>query len=90
MPISSTSFLMLSSSASRSASLNWFWKSRAMRFTWPVHFPTLRRTRGKSFGPMTTIATTAMTSNSDQPMSDLANAFGRAGAVRQAGMGGPS
>src|SRR5690242_4458361 len=36
-----------------------------------VHCPTVRITRGKSFGPMTTRATTAITASSDQAKSNI-------------------
>src|SRR5277367_3476508 len=55
------SFLTLSRSASRStsriASMNWPWNSAAMRRILPTAWPTVRMTRGRSFGGITAKAT---------------------------------
>ena len=56
------SFLTLSRSASRStsrmASMNWPWNSAAIRRILPTVWPTVRMTRGRSFGGITAKATT--------------------------------
>ena len=49
--------MTLSSSASRIASMNWPWNSAAMRRIRPSAWPTVRMTRGKSFGGITASAT---------------------------------
>jgi hypothetical protein len=55
------SFLTLSRSAAFSASfiasMNWPWNSEAMRRIFPTYWPTVRSTRGKSFGGITARAT---------------------------------
>src|SRR3984957_19834351 len=55
------SFFTLSRSASRStsrmASINWPWNSDAMRRILPIVWPTVRITRGRSFGGITAKAT---------------------------------
>ncbi len=51
------SFLTLSRSASFIASMNWPWNSAAMRRILPMTWPTVRMTRGRSFGGMTARAT---------------------------------
>ncbi|CDX39926.1 conserved membrane hypothetical protein [Mesorhizobium sp. ORS 3359] len=61
-----------SSSASLSASLNCFWKSPAMARSFAAVRPKVRSMLGKSLGPTTTIMTTAITSSSLQPTSNMA------------------
>ena len=65
--ISSACFLRSANSASRSASWNWPWNSLAMRRTLPIHWPSVRRTVGSSFGPIAISATMPMTTSSPQP-----------------------
>ena len=71
-PRPSTCFLRSAISASRIASWNWLWNSPAMRRILVVQWPIARRTPGSSFGPITMSATTPMTTNSLQPMSNIA------------------
>src|SRR5208282_2408123 len=69
--MSSTCFLRSAISASRIASWNWLWKSAAMLRTRRVHCPSVRKTAGSSFGPITISATTPMSRNSVQEMSNM-------------------
>ena len=71
--ISSTDFFRSAISASRIASWNWPWNSDAMRRILPMYWPTVRSTAGSSFGPMAISATTAMTTSSLQPISNMAS-----------------
>src|SRR5690606_654723 len=74
------------------------WNSRAMARIRATYCPATRITRGKSFGPTNTIASTAMRRSSDQPISNMtvpglrqARPFGRApkaSAVRRLVLGG--
>src|SRR5580692_6813441 len=68
---SSTCFLRSPISASRIASWNWFWKSAAMLRTLRVYWPSVRNTPGSSFGPITISATTPISRNSLQLMSNM-------------------
>src|ERR1700752_4591848 len=68
---SSKLFLMSAISASRMASWNWPWNSAAILRALPIHWPTMRSTPGSSFGPMAISATTAMTTSSLHPMSNM-------------------
>src|SRR5579862_2289674 len=68
---SSTCFLRSAISASRIASWNWFWKSAAMPRTLRVYWPSVRNTPGSSFGPITISATTPISRNSLQLMSNM-------------------
>src|SRR5262249_3739607 len=68
---SSKLFLMSAISASRMASWNWPWNSAAILRALPIHWPTMRSTPGNSFGPMAISATTAMTTSSLHPMSNM-------------------
>src|SRR5262245_59664517 len=68
---SSKLFLMSAISASRKASWNWPWNSAAILRALPIHWPTMRSTPGNSFGPMAISATTAMTTSSLHPMSNM-------------------
>src|SRR5579863_6563413 len=68
---SSKLFLRSAISASRIASWNWPWNSLAILRALPTHCPTMRRTPGNSLGPMAISATTAMTANSLQPISNM-------------------
>src|SRR3984957_15567475 len=70
---SSKLFLRSAISASRMASWNWPWNSAAILRALPIHCPTMRSTPGNSFGPMAISATTAMTTNSLHPMSNIKN-----------------
>src|SRR6266568_3730635 len=45
--------------------------SFATERAFPAHFPAVRNTRGRSFGPITTSATRAITSSSDQEKSNI-------------------
>ena len=67
----SIAFLTSSISVSRIASSNWRWKSEAARRSLPAYLPKVRIKGGRSLGPTTTIATTAITRSSDQPMSNM-------------------
>src|SRR3984893_9817714 len=69
--MSSTCFLRSAISASRIASWNWPWKSAAMLRTRRVHCPSVRRTPGSSFGPITISATTPISRNSVQEISNM-------------------
>src|SRR5262249_15218039 len=69
--MSSTCFLRSAISASRMASWNWLWKSAAMLRMRRVHCPSVRRTAGSSFGPMKISATTPISRNSVQEMSNM-------------------
>src|ERR1700719_2477768 len=69
--ISSTCFFRSAISASRIASWNWFWKSAAMPRTLRVYWPSVRNTPGSSFGPITISATTPISRNSLQLMSNM-------------------
>src|SRR5215831_4581668 len=69
--MSSTCFLRSDNSASRIASWNWLWNSEAMRRSLLVHCPSVRSTVGSSFGPIAISATTAMSSSSLQPISNM-------------------
>src|SRR5436190_12682152 len=53
------------------ASRNWPWNSPASLRALPIHCPTVRRTPGSSFGPIATSATTAMTTSSLHPISNM-------------------
>src|SRR5580704_5773148 len=68
---SSKLFLRSAISASRIASWNWPWNSPAILRALATHCPTMRRTPGNSLGPMAISATTAMTANSLQPISNI-------------------
>src|SRR5947207_3721372 len=68
---SSKLFLRSAISASRIASWNWPWNSPAILRALPIHCPTMRSTPGSSFGPMAISATTAMTTSSLHPMSNM-------------------
>src|SRR5882724_10623982 len=68
---SSKLFLRSAISASRIASWNWPWNSAAILRALPIHCPTMRSTPGNSFGPIAISATTAMTTNSLHPMSNM-------------------
>src|SRR6516165_840187 len=68
---SSKLFLRSAISASRIASWNWLWNSAAILRALPIHCPSARSTPGSSFGPMAISATTAMRTNSLQPMSNM-------------------
>ena len=68
---SSKLFLRSAISASRMASWNWPWNSPAILRALPIHCPTMRSTPGSSFGPMAISATTAMTTSSLHPMSNM-------------------
>src|SRR6202035_1757930 len=68
---SSKLFLRSAISASRIASWNWPWNSPAILRALATHCPTMRRTPGSSLGPMAISATTAMTANSLQPISNI-------------------
>ena len=68
---SSKDFFRSAISASRIASLNWPWNSPAILRALPIHWPIMRSTPGSSFGPMAISATTAMTSSSLHPMSNM-------------------
>ncbi len=68
---SSKLFLRSAISASRMASWNWPWNSAAILRALPIHCPTMRSTPGSSFGPMAISATTAMTTSSLHPMSNM-------------------
>src|SRR5882757_11158312 len=70
---SSKLFLMSAISASRIASWNWPWNSAAILRALPIHCPTMRSTPGNSFGPMAISATTAMTTSSLHPISNMKN-----------------
>src|ERR1700716_2846168 len=70
---SSRLFLRSAISASRMASWNWPWNSAAILRALPIHCPTVRSTPGSSFGPMAISATTAMTTSSLHPMSNMKN-----------------
>ena len=70
---SSKLFLRSAISASRIASWNWPWNSAAILRALPIHCPTMRSTPGNSFGPMAISATTAMTTSSLHPMSNMKN-----------------
>src|SRR5258705_13638348 len=70
---SSKLFLRSAISASRMASWNWPWNSAAILRALPIHCPTMRSTAGNSFGPMAISATTAMTTSSLHPMSNMKN-----------------
>src|ERR1700722_1444200 len=69
--MSSTCFLRSAISASRMASWNWPWKSAAMLRTRRVHCPSVRRTPGNSLGPITISATTPISRNSVQEISNM-------------------
>src|SRR5580658_1903546 len=69
--MSSTCFFRSAISASRIASWNWLWKSAAMLRTLRVYWPSVRRTDGNSFGPMTISATTPISRNSVQEISNM-------------------
>ncbi len=66
-----SSFFMSATSASRARSSIERWNSRDSDFAFAVHLPTVRNTRGKSFGPTTMIRTRAITIISVQPMSSI-------------------
>src|SRR5262249_19123193 len=68
---SSKLFLRSAISASRMASWNWPWNSAAIVRALPIHCPTMRSTPGSSFGPMAISATTAMTTSSLHPISNM-------------------
>src|SRR6266849_4774918 len=68
----STCLRISSSSASRIIWSRLPWNSRAMARALPTQMPTVRMTRGRSLGPITTSATTAITANSDQAKSNIA------------------
>ena len=70
---SSKLFLRSAISASRMASWNWPWNSAAILRALPIHCPTMRSTPGSSFGPMAISATTAMTTSSLHPISNMKN-----------------
>src|SRR5207249_2926021 len=70
---SSKLFLRSAISASRMASWNWPWNSDAILRALPIHCPTMRSTPGSSFGPMAISATTAMTTSSLHPISNMKN-----------------
>src|SRR6185437_6363734 len=67
----SRSRLTSSSSASRTMSSRLFWNSRAIERALRTQNATFFITRGKSLGPITTKATTAMSASSDQAKSNM-------------------
>src|SRR2546423_6067146 len=86
---SSKLFLRSAISASRIASWNWPWNSPAILRALPIHCPTMRSTPGNSFGPMAISATTAMTTGSLHPMSNMkVSAHARIWPQPLAGFGG--
>ena len=67
----SSCFFTSSSSDWRTISSTWPRNSDAMPRIWDIHLPQVRSRPGSSFGPMTTSATTAMTSSSGLSMPNM-------------------
>src|SRR5208282_3630814 len=68
-------FFTSSSSASRTICSRLFWNSRAMPRALRTQIPAVLSTRGRSFGPMTINATTAISASSDQAKSNMGRRF---------------
>jgi hypothetical protein len=61
------SFFTSSMPVSLAASLRWFWNSRAMPWILRMYWPIVRKSRGRSLGPITISATMAINKNSLEP-----------------------
>src|SRR5208282_5680874 len=78
----SSSLRTFSRSASRIASINWPWNSAAMRRIFPTTCPTVRMTRGRSFGGITASATIATTISLPMSKSNIEDPAERASGAR--------